>query len=207
VDEFGGSTADGNGWNFVFGGYSFSAGHNLDTTYGYNWFGNHWAQFASMPDATLMSSAVSYWPTRTIYVFGGSIYDPDTSPPPVDHCRVYAYDTDTWGSCPSLPDVRGFMASGYDPDNGKIYLAGGYNAATVTDESVQTTTWEFDPVAGTYTEKAPMLQGLGGAGSGISDSKLYVAGGRDVSSTNLDTLFIYDIATNTWTQGTSMPQG
>ena len=160
VDEFGGSTADGNGYNFVFGGYSFGAGHNLDTTYRYNWFGDQWAQVAPMPDATLMSSAVSYWPTRLIYVFGGSIHDPDTLPPPVDHCRAYAYDTDAWSACPSLPDVRGFMASGYDPDNGKIYLAGGYKTASI--ESAQTTTWEFDPVTGTYTRKADMPNALGG---------------------------------------------
>ena len=52
-----------------------------------------------------------------------------------------------------------------------------------------------------------MLHGIGGAGSGIVDGKLYVAGGRDIDNTNYDTLYIYDIATDTWTQGPSMPQG
>ena len=52
-----------------------------------------------------------------------------------------------------------------------------------------------------------MLQGIGGAGSGIVDGKLYVAGGRDVNNTNYDTLFIYDIATDTWSSGPSLPQG
>jgi pimeloyl-ACP methyl ester carboxylesterase len=149
IDAFGASAAS-RGW--VFGGYSFSAGQNLDTAYRYDPFGDHWTQLASMFDAHLMSSAVFYPPTNSIYVFGGAIRDPDTLPPPVDYCRVYHPGNDTWDTCPSLPDVRGFMASGYDPANGKIYLAGGYNTATI--DSAQTTTWEFDPIAGTYTQKA-----------------------------------------------------
>jgi hypothetical protein len=178
VDAFGGSAVNG---GLVFGGYSFSAEENLDTTYSYQWFGNYWTQRASMPDAHLMSSAVLAG--GAIYVFGGAIRDPDTMPPPVDYCRTYAYGSDTWGTCPSLPDVRGFMASGYNPGNGKIYLAGGYNTATI--DSAQTTTWEFDPVAGTYTQKADMPHALGGAGSGFIDGKLYVAGGRDAENTIL----------------------
>ena len=125
-------------------------------------------------------------------------------PPPVDYCRIYYPGSDTWDTCPSLPDVRGFMASGFDPVNGKIYLAGGYNTATI--DSAQTTTWEFDPVAGTYTQKADMPHGLGGAGYGFINGKLYVAGGRDAANAILDTLYIYDPATDAWSQGASLPQ-
>src|SRR5207244_1177828 len=89
-------------------------------------------------------------------------------------------------------------------DNGKIYLAGGYNTATV--DSAQTTTWEFDPAAGTFTQKADMPHGLGGAASGIIGGHLYVAGGRDAGNLILDTVYDYDIATDTWTQRASMPQ-
>ena len=204
VDEFGGSSLADSRYGYVFGGYSFSAGQNLATTYRYDWFGSDWSQLASMSDAHLMSSAVFYPPTNSIYVFGGAIRDPDTLPPPVDYCRTYDRFADTWGTCPSLPDVRGFMASGFDPVNGKIYLAGGYNTATI--DSAQTTTWEFDPVAGTYTQKADMPHGLGGAGYGFIDGKLYVAGGRDAENAILDTLYIYDPATDTWSQGASLPQ-
>ena len=201
VDEFGASsTGDG----YVFGGYSFGTGQNLASAYKYEWFGNFWRQLAPMPDANLMSSAVFYPPTNSIYVFGGAIRDPDTMPPPVDYCRIYDIFTDTWGTCPSLPDVRGFMASGYDEANGKIYLAGGYDTATV--DSAQTTTWEFDPATGTYTQKADLPHGLGGPGSGFINGKLYVAGGRDAAGAILDTLYIYDPATDAWTQGAPMPQ-
>ena len=199
IDEYGASsTQDG----YVFGGYSFSAGHNLDNAYHFNLFSGGWNQLAPMPDANLMSSAVPSWPY--IYVFGGSIHDPDTLPPPVDYCRRYDIDTNTWDTCPPMPGARGFMASGYDPDNGKIYLAGGYSTADI--DSAQTTTWEFDPVTGTYTQKAAMPNGLGGGASGFINGRLYVAGGRDASNTILDTLYIYDPATNTWSEGPPMPQ-
>jgi N-acetylneuraminic acid mutarotase len=138
VDEFGGSSTSDSRYGYIFGGYSFTAGQNLATAYRYDWFGSDWTQLASMSDAHLMSSAVFYPPTNLIYVFGGAIRDPDTLPPPVDYCRIYDRFADTWGTCPSLPDVRGFMASGYDANNGKIYLAGGYNTATI--DSAQTTT-------------------------------------------------------------------
>src|SRR6476619_2662734 len=199
IDEYGASsTQEG----YVFGGYSFSAGHNLDSAYHFNLFSGGWNQLAPMPDANLMSSAVPSWPY--IYVFGGSIHDPDTRPPPVDYCRRYDTDTNTWDTCPPMPGTRGFMASGYDPDNGKIYLAGGYSTADI--DSAQTTTWEFDPGTGTYTQKADMPNGLGGAASGFINGRLYVAGGRDASNTILDTLYIYDPATNTWSEGAPMPQ-
>ena len=83
IDAFGASAVS-DGW--VFGGYSFSAGQNLDTAYKYEWFGDHWTQLASMSDAHLMSSAVPYG--NSIYVFGGAIRDPDTMPPPVD-CPLF----------------------------------------------------------------------------------------------------------------------
>ena len=51
-----------------------------------------------------------------------------------------------------------------------------------------------------------MPNGLGGAGSGFINGRLYVAGGRDASNTILDTLYIYDPATNTWSKGPPMPQ-
>ena len=42
------------------------------------------------------------------------------------------------------------------------------------------------------------------AGFGAIHGKLYVAGGSD-GVTQLNTLYIYDIASNTWTTGANMP--
>ena len=39
---------------------------------------------------------------------------------------------------------------------------------------------------------------------GVINNKIYVAGGSDVDNV-LNNLYIYDIATNSWTSGTPMP--
>jgi N-acetylneuraminic acid mutarotase len=49
-----------------------------------------------------------------------------------------------------------------------------------------------------------MPQGSWGQGFGIINGKLYVAGGSD-GVTQLNTLYIYDIASNTWTTGMNVP--
>ena len=48
---------------------------------------------------------------------------------------------------------------------------------------------------------------LGGPGFGIINGHMYIAGGRDLSNTNLNTLYDYDIAANTWTTRANMPSG
>ena len=66
-----------------------------------------------------------------------------------------------------MPDSRSFMASGYNPANGKMYLVGGdvretFTASSasprqapapgrmVTPGAVMDTTWEYDPVGYTW---------------------------------------------------------
>ena len=67
--------------------------------------------------------------------------------------RIYDIATNTWTMGATMPGPRSQMASGYNPANGKIYLNGGYSAAGI--DSVSNQTWEYDPVANTFTEKAP----------------------------------------------------
>ena len=102
-----------------------------------------------------------------------------------------------------MPEVRAFMSSGYNPGNGKIYLVGGYSTGNISPAHDQT--WEFDPAAGTYTNRATHPHGFGGAASGILNGHLYSAGGRDANNTTLNLTYDYDIAANTWTQRANMP--
>ena len=103
-----------------------------------------------------------------------------------------------------MPDVRAFMGSGYF--NGKIYLVGGYNTGNVDPSFGQV--WVYDPVTNTLnTSRASMPITLGGAGFGIINGHIYVAGGRNINNTNLNTLYDYDIATDTWTQRANLPTG
>ena len=89
------------------------------------------------------------------------------------------------------------------PANGKIYLNGGYETAFI--DSVSGQTWEFDPAAGTFTEKAPSPQIQGGTASGVINGHLIMAGGRTNPDATLDLAWDYNIASDSWTQLTSMP--
>jgi hypothetical protein len=95
------------------------------------------------------------------------------------------------------------MASGYNSANGKIYLISGYNAGDVS--SAQPNTWEYDPVADTFTERMPIPHAVGGTAYGIINGHLYVAGGRDATNTVVNLVWDYDIAANIWTQKAVMP--
>ena len=177
---FGGAAASDGTYVYVFGGYHFPAapGSTLNTVYRYNIATDTWTTLstsAPMPQAALMASAVYYPPTNKIYVFGGSTRTPD----PVvvyDVTRIYDIATNTWTMGPTMPATRQQMASGYNTANGKIYLNGGFETSTI--DSVQATTWEFDPVANTFTVKAPSPAMQAGPTSGVINGKLYVAGGR-----------------------------
>ena len=54
------------------------------------------------------------------------------------------------------------------------------------------------------SEHAHQSRGRSGGGSGVVNGKFYVMGGDDFNN-GLNTNFIYDIATNTWTTGATLP--
>src|SRR6266540_566552 len=200
LDLFGAAGASDGTFSYHAGGYSFSTGNTLDVVNRYDPVGNSWAAMASMPQAAFMASAVYYPPTNKIYVFGG---EDAVSGVNYNITRIYDVATGTWATGTNMPDVRSFMASGYNSANGKIYLVGGYNTGDVT--SAQPNTWEYDPVGDTFTEHAPIPHAVGGVASGIINGHLYAAGGRDATNTVVNLVWDYDIAANTWTQRTSMP--
>ena len=151
-----------------------------------------------MPNAALVASAVYYPTTNKIYVFGGSTRTPD----PVtvyDVTRIYDIATNTWTTGAPMPGPRSQMASGYNPANGRIYLNGGFQTSTI--DSVQNTTWEYDPVANSWAVKAPspFSPGQAGTTSEVINGKLYMSGGRTNPDEVLANTWGYDIATDTWT--------
>ena len=118
--------------------------------------------------------------------------------------RIYDIATNTWSTGATMPGPRELMAAGYY--NGKIYLAAGYSTANPGSET--NTIWEYDPVANTWnTSRANMPASLSGPGYGVINGHLYVAGGRDPNNGNLNTLYDYNIATNTWMQRANIPTG
>ena len=200
IDLYGAACASNGASVYCAGGYSISLPGLVTQLIRYDPGTNTWTALAPIPVPSSMASAVYYSPTNKIYVFGGS--DPDAET--VNNLnQIYDIASNTWSTGAPLPDVRAFMASGYSPDNGKIYLVGGYNTAFV--DSGQPDTWEYDPVADTYTNKTDFPELAGGYASGIINAHLYVAGGRDANNVSLSTVFDYDIAADTWTQKNDMP--
>ena len=200
LDLYGAAVATDGTFIYAAGGYSFSFPGTVNVVNRYDPVANTWTALTPIPTGSSMASAIYYPPTNTIYVFGGSEADSGTV---YNLTQIYDIAANTWSAGPTMPDVRAFMASGYNPANGKMYLVGGYNTGTV--DSGQPDTWEFDPVAGTFTNKTDFPELAGGYASGIINGHLYVAGGRDVNNLSLSAVWDYDIAADTWTQKNDMP--
>ena len=201
-DLYGAAAASNGTYSYHAGGYSFTTGTTLNVFNRYDPGANTWTAMAPMVDANGEASAVYYPTTNKIYVFGGEDLATGVNS---NATRIYDIASNTWSAGAPMPDVRSFMAAGYNPANGKIYLVSGYNTGNVT--SAQPETREYDPVANTFTSKAPFPHPAGGMASGVINGHLYVAGGRDAANTVINLVWDYNIAADTWTPKANMPAG
>lgn len=90
--------------------------------------------------------------------------------------------------------------------DGRVYVAGGFAAGG----KLPTELFIYDTVTGTWSEGAPIPEGRHHAPLAAYGGKVYLVGGYAGSSSAdwspQDTLFVYDVATNTWSEGLPMPQ-
>ena len=184
------------------GGYSVSVGDNINTFAFFDPGANTWTPLPVVPDlSNAEASGVFAYGAGKLFVFGGARLSTATV---VNTTRIYDFQTKTWSTGAPMPDVRAFMGSGYY--RGKIYLVGGYNTGNVDPSFGQV--WEYDPVTNTFnTSRANMPITMGGPGFGIINGHIYIAGGRNISNANLNTLYDYDIDADTWTQRANLPTG
>ena len=197
-----GPGADSDGMNiYSAGGYSFSLGGDLTAFYRSTNGGTTWGSLASVPVPTTVPGLVYAPNVNKLFMFGGVNNNTLTV---YNTTRIYHIATNTWTTGAVMPGPRYQMAAGYY--NGKIYVAAGHTTDAAGSDT--NTVWEYDPVANTWnTSRANMPASLGGAGYGIINGHLYVAGGRNMGSNNLNTLYDYNIAANTWTQRANLPTG
>ena len=202
IDHYGGFMDSDDAFAYEGGGYSFSVGDNINEFGRFDPVANIWMALAPVPDLNnAMASAVYAPNVNKLFVFGGERVSTATV---VNTTRIYDFAANTWAFGPPMPDVRAFMGSGYY--NGKIYLVGGYTTGNVDPSFGQV--WEYDPVANTWnTSRASMPITLGGPGFGIINGHIYIAGGRNINNTNLNTLYDYDIVADYWTQRANLPTG
>jgi N-acetylneuraminic acid mutarotase len=122
--------------------------------------------------------------------------------------NVYVYtpgDTGWTKLAATMPKAKfaGYAAA----VNGKIYIVGG----AITSGSsyvVENSTYEFDPVAGTFATKAPILAKLAFFAGAEVGGKIFVIGGATGISyqlTDSSLIQVYDPVADTWVRSASEP--
>jgi hypothetical protein len=190
IDLYGAGGASDGTFYYSAGGYSFSSGGTQAVVNRYDPVNNTWSSLPDMPQGAIMPVAVYYPPTNKIYVFGGENGDTAEN---FNITRIFDIATSTWSTGADMPDVRSFAAGGYVPATGMIYIVAGYNTGDVT--SSQNTTWQYDPVADSWTDLTatdPYPHAAGGFGYGVVNDKLYVAGGRDAALNIINDTYEFD---------------
>ena len=108
-----------------------------------------------------------------------------------------------WQNVANMPtDLYGAAGAS---DGTFFYYAGGYSFSQGTTLAVLN---KYDPVANTWTPlaSAPQSQIEGCGVYDPANNKFYVFGGEDAAiGTNYNVTQIYDIASNTWSMGATMP--
>jgi len=111
--------------------------------------------------------------------------------------EVYDPMTNTWDTTKSrMPENRAGLSA--NVVNGKIYIIGGWNSST---PKYKTAIWEYDPINDVWdTTKSEMPTARAYLTTSVVDGKIYAFGGMNDDNTfdGLNTLEIYDPATNEW---------
>ncbi|OLA99104.1 MAG: hypothetical protein AUH08_12545, partial [Verrucomicrobia bacterium 13_2_20CM_54_12] len=172
-----------NGKVYVVGGYDADA-HSTATVQVYNPTTDTWTLAQALPIAVNHNAAA---------VAGGKIYSFGAG---VGETFVYDPNSNSWAARASSHYVhRGTAAVGVI--NNRIYVTGGEGTPSQRELEV------YDPVANTWTVKAPMSVPRNHTAGGVINGKFYVVGGRAGPST--DALEVYNPQTNTWSTLAPMP--
>lgn len=128
---------------------------------------------------------------------------PSNDPPPA----TPAPSPDKWTAVAPLPQQRTEAASA--AHDGKLYLVGGGvgtdGAGSLTIPAALTV---YDPASDSWSELAPIPDPVHHAAMVAHAGKLYVMGGwrgSGQSQIEVDNLWIYDIASDSWSAGAAMP--
>ena len=186
------------------GTYAYSAGGfaggATNAVYRYDPAANAWVPLATMPTGAYDAGIAYAANTNKIYVFGG--VDPGGNV--LVTTQIYDIVSNTWTMGASLPDPAGryFPSAVYYGANGKIYVMGGFDGATFSEQSQ---TWEYDPVANTWnTTRANIPVAMAGAGYSIVGQFIYLAGHWNGGLGSTDH-YRYDIVNDAWVSVAPVP--
>ena len=173
-------------------GLIYAQGFGDEDFYSYDPATDRWTQLASAPIPASNDGGSTY--------LNGKIYV--AYPDDGNDLGVYDIATNTWST---IPNPAGSGTGDITAVNGLLYLGGNRNGGTAFvsyDPASQTTTPLADSPGFTGTNSCD--------GNGLSawgalapfDGKIFAAQGNDCNG-----FAVYDIASNTWTQGPNVPDG
>lgn len=182
--------------------YAIGGRPNYDTNEEYNPATDTWTTKTPMPTARYKFGIAVY--NSKIYCIGGQFSNRSINARPEQTGAIEAYDptTNTWETKAPMPNPKSqFQANVV---NGKIYLMGGRTGGQHTTVSINEA---YDPNTGTWTTKAPLIYPVVSCSSAVVGNRIYLFGGQDEfnETMNLTVTQIYDIETDTWSLGASLP--
>ena len=159
-----------------------------------------WSTLQPMPRGHRAGVAVTACGGK-IWVIGGNTMDP-ADQRIVDWVEIYDPQKAEWSDGPSLPrPIQGVNVATVD---GVIYGVGGVSPED-PDNQFRNEMLVLDPSVGKWEERAPQPTGRESSGTAVLDGKIYTFGGRKPHYSDANE--VYDIASDTWTVETPMPQG
>ena len=182
----------GDGKYYTAGGWVLSPGGTTtqtDDAARFNPVTNAWEPLPTMPVAIGVYGMGAA--NNKIYVVGGSDIPTRTLTTTI---QVFDISANTWSRGPSVPRPTGVQGPAVEAFNNKLYVIGG-----ASNNSVYTTTDILDLNTNTWTTGAPIPQPLFLSGTTVHNGIIYVFGGGGPGNVAQDTLFAYNIATDSWT--------
>lgn len=125
------------------------------------------------------------------------------------HLRSFRYNVNeqTWDTIPSLPDINGGkIAAAASTVKNKIYIIGGYHVSSNYSETSSSKVHVYDPETNAYlTDGQDIPVPIDDQVQAVwRDSLIYVITGWS-NSNNVTNVQIYNPSTDTWLEGTPVP--
>jgi hypothetical protein len=171
-----------------------------------------WTVLNHMPESVTNNAVTSAVANDTTYVYSFFGID-STKQWSGMHSKAFRYNTisQVWNTLPPVPDsLGGVIAASASTLQNKIYIVGGYKAFEDGHEESSHQLHIFDPVNNTYTLGANIpIEIDDHVHLTYGDSLIYIITGWTSSAGNFggytNAVQIYNVNTNTWTAGTSVP--
>jgi N-acetylneuraminic acid mutarotase len=146
---------------------------------------------------------------KNVYLFSG-VFDSITADPHVCYNDLYRFDTksDQWKRLtPSgpVPPPRAYAASASHPESDRIFVFGGafYSSPFYADFSVYDDLWAYDAKRNTWSQISANNAGPSARSrpaAWMVGDNLYVFGGINAYFGTMNDLWVYHLASNSWSE-------